>query len=101
MGAKVNVIGGVHKGQQATILGHTPKMYNVKLFGGKVTVVKHGSVKESLPPPEPNQSSDESAACRRLIELEMERIRGSLEAITVLLNQMNLEQPAPSQQNDK
>ncbi len=101
MGAKVNVIGGVHRGQRATILGHTPKMYNVKLFGGKVTVVKHRSVKESLPSPEPNQSSDESAACRRLIELEMEKIRGSLEAITVLLDQMNLEQPAPPQQYDK
>lgn len=92
IGTKVDVIGGVHRGQKAAILGHTPKMYNVQLLGGRITVVKRENVREIPPLSEPLPTPNETDLYRKLIELEMAKIQESMQVITALLDKMNLNQ---------
>ena len=92
VGTIVDVIGGVHVGQQATILGHTPKMYNIQLSEGRITVIKQGNVKAPSNSSESPRSFKSETMYRRLIELEMVKIQESLQNITKLLDQMSLTQ---------
>lgn len=92
IGTVIDIIGGVYVGQQATILGYTPKMYNVKLTEGRVTVIKQRNAREVNISPGLAQCPTGAGVYRELIELEMQNIRGSLQNITTLLDRMSLEQ---------
>ncbi len=92
IGTVIDIIGGVYVGQQATILGYTPKMYNMRLTEGRVTVIKQRNARKAIISPGLAQCPKGAGVYRELIELEMQNIRGSLQNITTLLDKMSLEQ---------
>lgn len=92
----VDVVGGVYPGMRATILGHTPKMYNVRLEGGKITVIKHGNVRPVSTLLKGSSKLETKESHQDLIEQELTKIYTSLDKITILLERMRLDKPVIS-----
>jgi hypothetical protein len=101
-GTLVDVIGGVYPGRRAIILGHTAKMYNVKLDDGRVTLIRRTNVRPVSSRESPVRLPQDKGTCRQQIEVEMVKIHESLNTIVALLDRMNLEKSEnSSQDNDR
>ena len=92
IGEEVHVIKGSYPGHRATIIGHTPKMYHVRLESGLVTLLKQSSVQLATHSrPKTENLIVPQSACHELIHLELDNIRRSLDTVTTLLERMRLE----------
>jgi hypothetical protein len=100
IGTLVEVTGGSFPGQQATILGHTAKMYHVKLESGKITVIRQENVIPIFSSSAKNLSTEVRSSYQCFIGDEGEKFYRSLATIVVLLDRMNLEESETSSKGE-